>query len=175
MEKQAIEYITGRRTELLGYLKRRGLTYAESEDLLGEAAVDVLKYYKEDMVKSVHLAIGRQLNKFFENRGHVFAKGAPEGYEQYKEGDWIEDISYSSRAISSDPLDILIVEEGISLYPSLIEEFTSNALHQHYLTMLYVENFSSPVAQGIVGVTRANASLINKNFMKFIGEGNVGR
>ncbi len=170
MNTQAVEYLTTRREELLTYIKRKGLSQHDAEDLLTEATVDVLTYYKEDRVKSVHLAIGRQLDKYYRGFGTVAHKVPPEDIVVYKEGDWLDDLTRSQSTPSADPLELLLVQEAQESYLESIQKLTDNTKHQHFLELVYIEGVPAGVAQDIVGISANYAQRLQRKFLNSMGE-----
>jgi len=164
---QAVQYLTENRKKLLSYIRSKGLTHSDAEDLLTEATADVLTYYKEERTKSVHLAIGRQLDKYYKGYGTVAQRHEPSELVPYKEGDWIDDLNDSSKELSLNPADILLLREERDLYPEKITKFTSNPKLQHLLEMVFVDHFDVSVAQDVAGVGRSHASRTCNDFVRF--------
>jgi hypothetical protein len=169
MEQQATKYLTENRKQILSYIRSKGLSEADAEDLLGEVACDVFTYYNPDRVKSVHLAVTRQLDMYYNGRGNVapdLKKGEQVSLDDEEKGGVVT--SYEDDS-PQDPLEILILEEARSSYSSIIEDFTVSLKRREFLELVFVENFPRNVAADIAGMTRQASSLAYKEFMEYVG------
>ena len=164
--QQAFKYIREHRKDLLKFIEHKGLSSHDSEDQLQEAAIDVTQYYNTDMAKSVHLAVERQLSKYYKGHGNVAKRPLQEirYFEQCYE-DMMED-----RTEGRDPLDILTIEDLKEKIPNLIDQFAASQPQREFLYLVYVDNLSVAVAADMAGFTSRNGRKINKRFLEFMGE-----
>ena len=168
--QQAFKYYKEERSNILNYIRGRGVPYQLTGDLLAAAMLDVVTYYNPDRAKSVHLAVGRQLNKYFAGYGDVVPEFAESLSEDYKDGvEGIIDLPTSVKDLVRDPLELAEIAELRENYPDIINNFTRSKARRDYLTLVIIEGVEPPIAYRLVGLTRAAGSLIHKQFIAHLG------